>query len=103
MGYATDNFQETYFDDQGAIRWSKNNRCLPEDCVQDLVMSGLVDDETVLCTEVSRDKETREFFAEYKVAKANRSKEQIAEEHMEARNAFGPDVTIIDIITGETI
>ena len=40
MGYATDNFQETYFDDQGAIRWSKNNRCLPADCVQDLVMSG---------------------------------------------------------------
>ena len=41
------------------------------------------------------------FLKEYRTAQLNRSAEQIREERWEARAAFGPGETIVNMITGE--
>lgn len=41
------------------------------------------------------------IFAEYRVARACRTPEQIAEEAYEMRAAFGHDCQVVNVITGE--
>ena len=38
---------------------------------------------------------------EYIKAQANRSEDQIREQRMEARAAFGPGETVVNVLTGE--
>jgi hypothetical protein len=101
MSYAVENFHNTIIRD-GAVRWSSNGRCLPADCVRDLVDANLITEATAERTTDARERELVEFFAEYRAAQANRSQEQIQEERAMARGAMGGGVKMVDIITGET-
>ena len=101
MSYAVENFHNTFIKD-GAIRWSSNGRCLPADCVRDLVDANLITAATAERTTDMREIELIEFFQEYREAQKNRSAEQIAEERFEARAAMGPGVKMVNCITGET-
>ena len=100
MSYAVENFHNTHIAN-GAIRWSSNGRCLPADCVRDLVDANLITVDTAERTTDMREIETLEFFAEYRAAQKNRSAEQIQEERMMARGAMGAGVAMVNIITGE--
>lgn len=100
MSYAVENFNNTHIAD-GAIRWSSNGRCLPADCVRDLVDANLITEATAERTTDMREIELVEFFAEYRTAQANRTPEQIAEERAMARGAMGAGVQMVDVITGE--
>ena len=100
MSYAVENFHNTMIKD-GAVRWSSNGRCLPADCVRDLVDANLITVETAERTTDMREIETLEFIQEYRAAQANRTPEQIAEERMMARGAMGGGVDMVNIITGE--
>jgi hypothetical protein len=100
MSYAVENFHNTFIQD-GAVRWSSNGRCLPADCVRDLVDANLITVATAERTTDMREIELIEFFQEYRTAQANRSAEQIAEERAMARGAMGPGVPMVNFITGE--
>ena len=100
MSYAVENFHNTHIAD-GAIRWSSNGRCLPKDCVQDLVDADLITVATAERTTDMREIELIEFFQEYRTAQANRTAEQIQEERAMARGAMGAGVRMVDVITGE--
>ena len=100
MSYAVENFHNTFIKD-GAVRWSSNGRCLPADCVCDLVAANLITEATAERTTDMREIELIEFFQEYRTAQANRTPEQIREERMMARGAMGAGVAMVDIITGE--
>ena len=100
MSYAVENFHNTMIKD-GAVRWSSNGRCLPADCVRDLVDANLITEATAERTTDMREIELIEFFAEYRAAQKNRSAEQIREERMMARGAMGAGVQMVDVITGE--
>jgi hypothetical protein len=101
MSYAVENFHNTVIQD-GAVRWSSNGRCLPADCVRDLVDANLITVATAERTTDARERELAEFFQEYRQAQANRSQEQIAEERAMARGAMGKGVKMVNCITGET-
>ena len=101
MSYATENFHNTHIAD-GAIRWSSNGRCLPADCVRDLVDANLITVATAERTTDMREIETMEFIQEYRLAQANRTPEQIREERMMARGAMGAGVNMVNVFTGET-
>ena len=105
MSYMIDKFNNGEVKMQnGAAGWlfdSGEFRPLMADAMQELKDAGLVDETTVTRTAVARDAHTTAFLAEYRTAQLNRSAEQIREERWEARAAFGPGETIVNIITGE--
>ena len=101
MSYAVENFHNAHITN-GEVRWNSNGRCLPKDCVQDLVDAGLVTVNQQMITDHAREAEMKQFFEQYRQAQANRSAEQIAEERAMARGAMGAGVRMVDIITGET-
>ena len=43
----------------------------------------------------------REFIEAYRRAQSLRTPEQLAEQQFEMRAAFGPDVDVVNVITGE--
>ena len=88
----------------GACGWLMADgefRPLMSDAMQELKDAGLVDTQTVTRTAVARDIHTTAFLKEYNIAQKNRSAEQIREERWEARAAYGPGETVVNIITGE--
>src|SRR6056300_1216457 len=90
--------------ENGACGWKFDSgefRPLMADAMQELKDAGLVDETTVTRTAVARDAHTTAFLKEYTVAQKNRSAEQIREERWEARAAYGPGETVVNIITGE--
>jgi len=90
--------------ENGACGWKFDSgefRPLMADAMQELEDAGLVDETTVTRTAVAREAHTTAFLKEYRVAQSQRSAEQIAEERWEARAAFGPGETIVNMITGE--
>lgn len=105
MSYMIDKWNqgEVHIQD-GACGWlfdSGEFRPLMSDAMQELEDAGLVDQQTVTRTSVARDIHTTAFLKEYTVAQKNRSAEQIREERFEARAAFGPGETVVNVITGE--
>jgi len=105
MSYITDKWLagEVHIQD-GACGWLMSDgefRPLMNDAMQELEDAGLVDTQTVTRTAVARDIHTTAFLNEYRTAQLNRSAEQIREERWEARAAFGPGETIVNMITGE--
>lgn len=105
MSYMIDKWNqgEVHIQD-GACGWlfdSGEFRPLMSDAMQELKDAGLVDQQTVTRTSVARDIHTTAFLKEYTVAQKNRSAEQIREERFEARAAFGPGETVVNVITGE--
>jgi hypothetical protein len=94
---------EVHFEN-GAAGWlfdSGEFRPLMDDAMEQLLEAGLVDQSTVEITAQARDVYTEKSIAEYIEAQKNRSAEQIAEERFEARAAYGPGETVVNIITGE--
>ena len=88
----------------GAAGWLMEDgefRPLMDDAMEQLLEAGCVDQATVNITAEARDVYTDKSIAEYIQAQKNRSAEQIAEERWEARAAFGPGETIVNMITGE--
>lgn len=105
MSYMIDKWNqgEVHIQD-GACGWlfdSGEFRPLMSDAMQELKDAGLVDQQTVTRTAVARDIHTTAFLKEYTIAQKNRSAEQIREERFEARAAFGPGETVVNVITGE--
>ena len=84
-----------YFESTGEFR------PLMSDAMAELREAGLVDDATVERTAEARDVHTQKFLEEYRIAQANRTAEEIAEERFEARAAMGPGVEMVNIVTGE--
>jgi len=95
--YTNDNPGETH-----VVRWFSNDTIPNPDMLTDWQENGLLSSaELDLSIEV-RSKELSAFLNDYMEAQANRSPEQIAEEQMMARDAFGPDVEVVNVVTGET-
>ncbi len=105
MSYMIDKWnQREVAVENGACGWKFDSgefRPLMADAMQELKDAGLVDQTTVTRTAVAREVHTTAFLKEYRVAQLNRTAEQIAEERWEARAAFGPGETIVNMITGE--
>jgi hypothetical protein len=67
------------------------------------VTTGLFEEKWPYTAEMSAAREVQQAaaIAEYIEGRKNISDEQRAEEAFERRAAFGPDVEVVDIITGE--
>ena len=87
--------------EDGVLLWNTNDRSPMNDMTTRWLELGLITQEVVDATEIARDEQNAAFFADYKVARANRTPEQIAEEQFEMRAAFGPGVEVVNVITGE--
>jgi hypothetical protein len=92
----------TWFDGD-VIRWISNNSVPPKDVVEQFFENGLITAEQKEYADNTRAIELTEFLKKYKEAQANRSEEQKAMERAEVRAAFGKDVTVQNIFTGEVI
>jgi hypothetical protein len=95
---------EVHFKD-GAAGWLMDDgefRPLMDDAMEELHSAGLVSDDCVSITRDARDEYVEQSMAEYRLAQAQRTQEQIEEERFEARAAHGPGVKLVNIITGET-
>ena len=105
MTYILDKFEagEVHVQ-EGAVGWLMSDgefRPLMSDAVAELKDAGLICATTVTRTAVARKLYTQKTLAEYTIAQKNRTAEQIQEERWEARAAFGPGETIVNMITGE--
>jgi len=105
MTYILDKFEagEVHVQ-EGAVGWLMSDgefRPLMSDAVAELKDAGLICATTVTRTAVARKLYTQKTLAEYTVAQKNRTAEQIQEERWEARAAFGPGETVVNMITGE--
>ena len=105
MSYILDKFTagEVKFQD-GAAGWLFDNgefRPLMADAMKDLHDAGCVDDACVLSTLTAREAYVEQSLADYRLAQAQRTPEQIAEERFEARAAMGPGVKMVNMFTGE--
>ena len=105
MTYILDKFEagEVHVQ-EGAVGWLMSDgefRPLMSDAVAELKDAGKICATTVTRTAVARKLYTQKTLAEYTVAQKNRTAEQIQEERWEARAAFGPGETIVNVITGE--
>tara|TARA_Y100000593_G_scaffold14449_1_gene27436 strand:+ start:7222 stop:7662 length:441 start_codon:yes stop_codon:yes gene_type:complete len=87
--------------EDGVLLWNTNDRSPMNDMTTRWLELGLITQEVFDATEIARDEQNAAFFADYKVARANRTPEQIAEEQFEMRAAFGPGVEVVNVITGE--
>ena len=83
------------------LRWNRSDNCIPRDIMLKMKRYGLVDQETVDATREAEQIDNAKFIAEYKVNRANRTQEEIAEEEFDIRAAFGPGETIVNVLTGE--
>ena len=89
----------TDVDPHGVMRWLSNGSVPPEDCVALAVHLGMA--VSVEACNEARTADLTAWIAEYRVAQANRSPEQVAEEQAMARAAHGPGVRLVNIFTGE--
>jgi len=86
-----------YFDTCGIFRWKSNNAVPPKETVSKLSLGA----DVVMKIDAAREVDNAAFVEQYRIMQSQRSPEQIAEEHAEARAAMGPGVKIVNIITGE--
>ena len=85
----------------GVVRWKSNGRVPPGECLQKLALEGVEFDPSL--TLAAHDAEVRTTLGRYSAAQAARTPEQIAEDNAEIRAAFGPGVTVVDVITGKKV
>lgn len=79
----------------GVMRWKTNNAVPFNDVLADAKMQGFPVD--LALSRAARDKDTTEFIAEYR----KRYQPPDAEQLSEMRAAFGPGVTVVNVITGD--
>ena len=97
-----ENWSGAYLDRKCIVRWKSNDRIPFADMLHTFVIARLITQEVADDSEVLRQEEESVYIARYIEARNNRTPEQVAEERAEARAAFGPDETIVDVMTGET-
>lgn len=90
-GYLADN---AYLDAAGVYRWKTNDN-VPFD---DLLEAACVDEETRARCAATRDRETKQFFAEYR--ERMKDVEPSGELLAEMRAEFGEGTVVVDVITG---
>lgn len=86
----------TYTDSNGFVRFESNDNIPFADYLEE--NHPHVDIEA---HDEQRQIENAAFINEYIKAQANRSEDQIREERMEARAAFGPGETVVNVFSGE--
>ena len=96
----TENFARANVSSDGVVTWNSNDRTPFDDMLNDFVTMGFITEADVAVSQIARKEQNDAFFIEYREAQANRSPEQIAEEQFEARAAFGPGETIVNVFTG---
>lgn len=84
---------------EGIVRWNSNNQVPPDEVLQTWESAGKAFDITKSLA--ARDDDLNDFLETYRIAQANRSPEQIAEERAMARAAFGPGEKVVNALTGE--
>ena len=82
-------------DEDGAVRWKSNGRCLMDDFCEKLEYAGYPFSREA--TAKKRDAQNEESIAEYRRNHRGLSGEALAE----ARSAFGEGATVVNILTGE--
>ena len=104
-GYTTEKlatqFKNAYIQD-GVVYWKSNDRSPFEDMLTDFMEAGFISQENVNLTVAAKKAQDKAAIADYIKAQANRSEEQVAEEHAMARAAFGAGEKMVNIFTGET-
>ena len=85
---------DTYTDERGCRRWNMGNA----------VPSWSFEEAGIEMTSTERaayEADTAESIERYRESMARRSPEEVEEAHAEARAAFGPGETVVNILTGE--
>mgnify|MGYP001167661073 CR=1 FL=1 len=85
----------------GVYRWYSNDNVPFSDMLNDFRALNLIDAEDVLRSETARNRDNERHWVEYREAQQNRTPSQIAEQRAEARAAMGPNVDMINVLTGE--
>lgn len=88
---------ETYFDDNGVIRWKSNNSVPPKDILE--FWAYREKPFNYKLAEQTRKKEDDEFLEEYRKQMANHQPSE--EELFEMRAAFGEGTTVVNVFTGK--
>ena len=86
-------------EEDGAVKWKRNGRYLPEDCVEKLAYTHFKFSPEA--TKKKRDAQTERSLKAYRESRKNHSCS--AEELYEMRAAFGAGETVVDVITGQKI
>lgn len=81
-------------------RWKASDNCVPNDVMRIAYAFGIVSYPAVEVTAATRAEDTRQFVAQYRAAQAEQPIG--AEQRVEARAAFGPGATVVDVISGRT-
>ena len=93
-------FERTYIDSNGVIRWTSSNNVPPIEILTEFLVAGLVDLELITHSQSVAKQEDIAFLEAYV---ANRKKHGYSdEEKFEMRAAFGNE-EVVDIFTGKTI
>ena len=77
------------------LRWDSNDNTVPMDLCQLGKWTYIEQQRETM------EIETRRFMRKYQEAQRNRTAEEIAQQHDEARAAMGQGVEMVDVITGE--
>lgn len=85
-------------DEHGIWRWQSNGSVPPEEIMREAKAQGI--DIDLAAHDAARDIDITRALAKYREARANLSPELEAEMAFERRAAFGPDVEVVDIVTG---
>ena len=87
-------------DDNGVATWKKSGNIVPDDFLEKLDWAGVatINYERTKAEGKRRDEE---FFKQYREQQKN--KKYSEEELFEMRAAFGTGVTVVDVISGQTI
>lgn len=93
-------FHETYFDEDGALRWLSNDSVPPQDCLEQWHEIGLLSDEEFSHSDIIREHESSEAIRQYV---EYREKHGYSDEELfEMRAAFG-DEPVVDVFTGKKV
>jgi hypothetical protein len=85
---------DTYTDEAGCLRWNMGNA----------VPSWIFEEAGIEMTATQRaayEADVERVIEGYRAAQAARTPEEVEEAHAEARAAFGPGETVVNILTGE--
>lgn len=77
-------------------RWQSNGSCLMDDTMRVAGRLGLATNAEIAATAAVREVETAAFLAEYR----RQARPLTGEALLEARAAFGPGATVVDIVSG---
>lgn len=95
-----DLLDKTTVDENGVITWNSNGRVLPEEYVIKAIELKIPGVDLVKCRTV-REFQDKQAIEDYKKRMENYKPSE--EELYEMRSAFGPNTTVVNIITGQKI